>query len=58
VAAAAFAVVATQLPGRLLTGSGVRDPLIAAVIAAACLAAVAAVHWIPRIGRMAGKRAI
>jgi hypothetical protein len=52
--AAAFAVVATQLPGRLQTAAGARGLLVPASIAAGCLGAVFVVR---RFGRMAGKRA-
>ena len=53
VTAAAFAVVATQLPGRLQTASRAQDLFVPAAIAVGCLAAVVIVRRIPPIGRMA-----
>jgi hypothetical protein len=50
VTAAAFAVLATQLPGRLQT-PGSRALLVSAAIAVGCVAAVVAAHRIPPLGR-------
>ncbi len=51
VTAAAFAVAATQLPGRLQTSSATSGLLVSAAIAAGCIAVVVAVHLLPTLGR-------
>lgn len=53
VTAAAFAIVATQLPGQLQT-PGAGGPLVSAAIVVACVAAVVAAHRIPPLGRRPG----